>query len=106
MNEASTEASKDNVISLLQLLFKIPKHQGHTCRTGVSVAVDVYQHLLGLHADTLSYRFDNAKVGLVRHNVVNIIGCSAIALKQFGAVVAHCRHGIAVNSATFLIGIV
>ena len=64
MNETSTKSGEYNSITFLQLFFEIPKHQGHTCRTGVSVTLDIYQHLFRLYANTFAHSFDNTKIGL------------------------------------------
>src|SRR3712207_5330392 len=104
VDETCAKSGEYEVVAFLQIFLKIPKYQWHAGCAGIAIALDVDEDLLHGNAHTLGHGFDNAKIGLMGHNVINVVHGKPVALYHFKTIVAHRRHGIAEDRAALLIG--
>ena len=55
MNKSGTEGGEDHIVTFLQFAFIVPDGQRYRRRAGVTIVLDVDQHLLQRHFQALSY---------------------------------------------------
>ena len=103
--KSCAKSGKDNVISLLQFIFKVPDTQGKGSRTGIAVVLDINHHLFMRNFQPMSYRINNTKVCLMRNNPINSIFIQSIAFCNLSTDIRHVGNSIFKNRPPFLIDV-
>lgn len=80
MYETCTEGGHDDVVTLFQQMFILPKCQGNGCCRSVSEMLDIDHHLLHRKLQTLGDSLNDTHVGLVGNNPLNVVLVQTVAL--------------------------
>ena len=106
MNEAGTKGGEHNLVALLEQMLIVPKGQWNGGGTGVAIMVDIDHHAVEIELGTFGYSLDDAEVGLVRYNPIDILALEVVALEYLQHVVAHVGYRIAEHGASLLVEVV
>ena len=98
MNESCTKGGEDQVVALLQLILVFPDSQRYRSGTRVSVAFDVYHHLLHWQLQALGYCLDDTHVSLMRNHPLDVVLVQTVGLITRNASVAHEYAQMAVDA--------
>ena len=105
MHRLPFKRSENNVIAFLKFLFKIPDTQWQRTRTRITVMLNIHQNFLHRNFHAMSYRFDDAHIGLMGNNPVNVIFCQPVLFCYSCTDIRHIRDSVLEHSSTFLMNI-
>ena len=106
MNEPGSESCQDHVVTLFQTVLVVPECQRDSGRRCVAIVLDVDDDLLHRHFQAFGHCLDDAHIGLVGDNPLDVVLVQMIALGNACAIVAHVRHGITEHRTSLLIEVV
>ena len=104
-SESGSKCCENQVISLFELILKIPKAERKCTGTCVAIPFDVHHDFLRWYSQPLCDCRDNALIGLMGNHPIDLLLTKMIPFDQSLASIGHIGYCIFEHGASFLINI-